>query len=463
MTWKHTSIVLLLTSVVTGYYFWQDKKKPEKPLEKPESKQKAVVPLPPPVIRPEGQLTKVEQSIIDQVLSHFKSKQYRLALEVSENAYQTAKQDSPFYNWLRRHLPIILTSNAWQQINNNNCSSAITLLKRAELFSNHPATNKGLALCYSRLKILNSAEEYFEKYLEQKPTDNAMSLLYSEALESALKYKKATEVLEKVVASSEEHGEAKKRLSSMREKAKEGLKQVTVSTSHFNLSYNPSNDYEFIDFILETLEFSLEEFISKYSFKEPKTPVEVILYPQDRFKKVLKHGPQWASGVFDGRIRVSIPSSGTPTNEKFNQVERILRHELTHALLASMTMFRTMPTWINEGIAQRLECAYECRRDFFSINKKSFLPEDALNKPFIELNSSNAQLSYLQSLYLILAIENDKELYGTNPIERIIAQIPNPGKLSNERLLKPINMTFKALHQKATNLWNSRTVLKPVP
>jgi len=458
-----TTIAALLIFLMVGYFNY-NKKEPQAAVETVPQKtnvSEVLAPVETP-LKTVGLFSLEEQHIIDTILVDFNNKNYQASLTTAETAFQSATRGGNFYNWFLSHLPIILTSLAWKKINTNNCSAAIPLLKRAEIFSKHVATLKGLAICYFKLKTLSSSEEYFEKYLEREQTDNQMLILYSETLESSFKYKKSIEALEQAIKNSPEDDTLKTRLASMKEKAKQGSQQVSLSTSHFNLSYHPSDDYDIVDFILETLETSLEEFINKYSFREPKVPIEVILYPKDRFRKVMGHGPKWASGVFDGRIRVSIPTDQARIS-KFSQIETVLRHELVHALFSLMTNFRSIPTWVNEGIAQRLECSGGCEHNFFSITQNSFLEPKQLNGSFLKLDRVNAQLSYHQSLYLILAIENDKNLQGTNPIERIIAKIPSTGPLSSNRLLKPLRMTFKNLHQQATKLWNDRVALKPIP
>ena len=60
--------------------------------------------------------------------------------------------------------------------------------------------------------------------------------------------------------------------------------------------------------------------------------------------------PPWAAGAFDGAIRV--PMRGAL--EKTEELDRVLAHEFTHALIRTLAT-RGVPTWLNEGLAAALE------------------------------------------------------------------------------------------------------------
>jgi len=64
----------------------------------------------------------------------------------------------------------------------------------------------------------------------------------------------------------------------------------------------------------------------------------------------ITEAPSWAGAVNDGKLRIPVGglSSITP------QVERVLKHELTHSFVASIAAGRC-PTWLNEGLAQVME------------------------------------------------------------------------------------------------------------
>jgi hypothetical protein len=56
------------------------------------------------------------------------------------------------------------------------------------------------------------------------------------------------------------------------------------------------------------------------------------------------------SGYFDGKLRIPYPNASTTPEA----LAPIVRHELTHAFIHSMTESR-IPQWLNEGLAQWVE------------------------------------------------------------------------------------------------------------
>ncbi len=81
----------------------------------------------------------------------------------------------------------------------------------------------------------------------------------------------------------------------------------------------------------------------------PSGKVEVVVY-SERDWRLATHAPDWAGGLFDGRVRV--PAQGltgiTP------QLLSVLKHEMTHAFVHARTNGRA-PTWLHEGLAQAEE------------------------------------------------------------------------------------------------------------
>lgn len=80
----------------------------------------------------------------------------------------------------------------------------------------------------------------------------------------------------------------------------------------------------------------------------PQRPLSVVLYTTEQFRDVTR-SPEWASGVYDGRIKV--PIGGEIESA---ELRRVLEHELVHAMVASVAG-PTVPAWLNEGLATALE------------------------------------------------------------------------------------------------------------
>src|SRR5258708_34364612 len=81
----------------------------------------------------------------------------------------------------------------------------------------------------------------------------------------------------------------------------------------------------------------------------PAEPIGVVLYTSEQFRDITRP-TAWAAGAYDGIIRV--PMRGAL--EKREELDRVLSHEFTHALIRSLAS-RGVPTWLNEGLATALE------------------------------------------------------------------------------------------------------------
>ncbi|MFN2633205.1 MAG: peptidase MA family metallohydrolase [Thermoanaerobaculia bacterium] len=90
-------------------------------------------------------------------------------------------------------------------------------------------------------------------------------------------------------------------------------------------------------------------------------PQIVILYAGRRFFSLVAV-PDWVSGVFDGKIRISFdPSTGfTP------ELRSVLSHELAHAWIRFLSRDHA-PGWLHEGLAQWCEGRRFPRKDFHAV------------------------------------------------------------------------------------------------
>jgi tetratricopeptide (TPR) repeat protein len=83
----------------------------------------------------------------------------------------------------------------------------------------------------------------------------------------------------------------------------------------------------------------------------PTGTIVAVLYTEREFRDITR-APEWSTGQYDGRIRV--PVAGAEQHPEL--FERVLTHELTHAILANIAP-RGIPVWLNEGLAQYFEGA----------------------------------------------------------------------------------------------------------
>lgn len=100
--------------------------------------------------------------------------------------------------------------------------------------------------------------------------------------------------------------------------------------------------------ILPLLRDSRER-IARVLERTPRRPVTVIIYAGDAFQRSVD-APDWAVGLFDGKIRLR----ESEINRTPDYLGRIVRHEMTHAILEEIAPGR-IPAWIHEGLAGYFE------------------------------------------------------------------------------------------------------------
>jgi tetratricopeptide (TPR) repeat protein len=123
----------------------------------------------------------------------------------------------------------------------------------------------------------------------------------------------------------------------------------------------------------------------------PQKSIPVVLYSGAQFEDITR-SPKWAAAAFDGTIRVPMAGAG----EKGEDLDRVLAHEFTHALIRSMAT-RGVPTWLNEGLASVLEGDNQEWAEK-TLAKLDRLPSlTALSPPFTKLGGADAQVAYAAS------------------------------------------------------------------
>lgn len=123
----------------------------------------------------------------------------------------------------------------------------------------------------------------------------------------------------------------------------------------------------------------------------PARSIPVVLYTRDQFRDVTR-SPQWAAAAYDGIIRVPMRGAG----DQGEDLDRVLAHEFAHALIRSLAT-RTVPTWLNEGLASALE-SDDVAWASQTIGKAGYRPSLArLTPSFGRLGGADAQLAYAAS------------------------------------------------------------------
>jgi tetratricopeptide (TPR) repeat protein len=130
----------------------------------------------------------------------------------------------------------------------------------------------------------------------------------------------------------------------------------------------------------------------------PTTPVNVIFYTAQQFRDITG-APEWAGAGFDGQIRM--PVAGATQN--LQQFDRVLTHELAHAMIASIAP-RNVPAWLHEGLAMHFEGDDAAAAERRLATTHAFVPLANLQGGFTGLTSNQATIAYDMSAFAVSAL-----------------------------------------------------------
>ena len=175
-------------------------------------------------------------------------------------------------------------------------------------------------------------------------------------------------------------------------------------------------------------------------------PVLVLLSPTADFQA---GAPSWASGLYDGRIRLPVEE-----DTDADVFEATLLHEVTHAVLHRSGFH--LPTWLGEGLAQWMEGkdVSRARRRLQDAAQAGQLPSAAaLREQWVSWSSqSRVQHAYDFALSLTAWIQEE---YGQEVLRNVLNALQqNDLKVVSQRLL---GLPFSVLEQRHRH-WLEETV-----
>ncbi len=383
----------------------------------------------------------------------FTDENFGQAFNLAEKQLQDELLAPRYKAWLARQLPTLKLGAAWAQVRRQNCPDALALFDELLKTNSDPLVLKGLGFCYLQKRDWWTALTYLESYAEQKSADPEAYILLAEAKESLGALDEALSLTQKareITSLSPDQGkDLETRERGLIARADEGQSQSEIQGGNFIIRYQPRDHIGLVEGALELLQNSEQQLVQNLGFNSPEHPIEVIFHRVENFAQAA-HSPTWASGIYDGRIRIPVPE-GQELNDSF---ARVLRHELAHALLSEQVNRRTLPTWFQEGLAQVAECPNFCWNYSFAATQQPFLKAEMFAASFLQLQSSEAQVAYKQSFYLFQVLYRINGLLG---IRQIIEGLPQLRSLEADVLLGQNQLSFDEIYQKAQSAWQRQT------
>ena len=218
-------------------------------------------------------------------------------------------------------------------------------------------------------------------------------------------------------------------------------KSSRKESRHFTLHYQgKETGPELQQEILTSLETGYQDLSSQLGY-EPGENIIVILYTQKEFMDITE-APSWAGALNDGKLR--IPIGGLTA--MYPELERSLKHELTHSFLNSLGRGRC-PVWLNEGLAQIMEprsaSIYARQLSPLFLQRKA-IPFSILEHSFTRFSSLQAEIAYAESLS---AVEYLRSRYGMGEIVRMLQNIAS-GAEAEQSLQRSTGLDYSVLQDR---------------
>lgn len=193
------------------------------------------------------------------------------------------------------------------------------------------------------------AQILLEEFLDHQPQNYKIIAALGKIHYKNGSLKEAQYLISRAVTLSQEPEVKLKSFLKQIQKENEIIKNSQKYNSiHFSLTCNADFSDKTAEKILRILEESYDKIGEMLNFY-PLQRAQVLVLQTTDFKRV--HDlPDWAGGVYDGKIR--IPVYKTNLDEK--ALARSVRHEYTHHVVFLLAS-GNCPSWLNEGLAQIFE------------------------------------------------------------------------------------------------------------
>jgi tetratricopeptide (TPR) repeat protein len=181
--------------------------------------------------------------------------------------------------------------------------------------------------------------------------------------------------------------ELQQRLADWRKEQELQSRFREARTAHFTVLFEGPTEEPLARQVVERLEAAYRRIGDALGVYPPQ-PITVVLYTREQFGDITRLAA-WSAAAYDGRIRV--PLGGAL--ERPEELDRVLSHEFVHAVVA-MLGGRTVPAWVNEGLATVLEPegSEDAEATLVRTNARPELSK--LHRSFVGLSTRDAEIAY---------------------------------------------------------------------
>lgn len=259
------------------------------------------------------------------------------------------------------------------------------------------------------------AEPSLVTALRLNPRLTDASLLLGELQYRGGRVKDAIETYEAAAKHSPQARGLNEKLESWRREAGFADRLYEFRGAHFRVLFDGPKDDALARRAVEVLEAAYWR-VGQRLTAYPAQSITVVLYTLRQFRDITR-APEWAGGAYDGRIHIAVGGA----LERPEDLERVLAHEFTHAVVA-MLGGRHVPQWLNEGLATTLEPDGDdwTREVLEAVPARLQLTD--LHGGFGGLTGMNVHVAYAQSA---AAVKRLIELRGPSGVVALLNDLQN--------------------------------------
>jgi len=260
-----------------------------------------------------------------------------------------------------------------------------------------PSLHLGAGLAAFLLGQPTTARHSLERALALAPGLTQASLLLGDLLYQGSDIDGALRVYDAALSHAPDDRTLAARIETLRREAALHGAFFASHGAHFTVLFEGPADEALAARAIEILEAAYWR-VSTALAVYPEQVITVVLYTREQFRDITR-SPQWAAGAYDGRIRV--PVRGTAADSE--ELERVLAHEFTHALVQAVAP-RGVPVWLHEGLAVAFEPSGSQWAASALAGSSARLPLARLAGSFAPLSTEQARLAYAQSAAIVATL-----------------------------------------------------------
>jgi tetratricopeptide (TPR) repeat protein len=284
----------------------------------------------------------------------------------------------------------VVAPEAWAALERRDADQAASLFRQElQQRPRDPVLHFGAASAAYALGQTGPALSSLKKAVELDPQfAEALTMLGQVAYESG-DGDLAIRSVEKASALRPRDGRLAELLDRWRHESSVHHSYIEKPAGHFRILYEGSTQQSIGDRVARVLESGYTN-IGRTLNSYPSETLTVILYTNREFQDITR-SPSWATGGYDGRIRVAVGGALRQTD-----LDRVVTHELVHAIVASAAP-RRVPAWLNEGLATYLESSDRSWVPDVIRKASTVVPLDDLANGFGGLDEQGALVAYAES------------------------------------------------------------------